>query len=231
MVNAAALSLAGSVAVPQAGAVRAAEQAFSYDDAVAALERQSAQSLDIHGGRPDAPIGAAPDARGASPAAADTGSARARPATTRPDQGARAQAVPSTEVAAHAAPAPHPAPASAAVVAAAPAAASITSPAPAQPLSASAVALTVIDKTGQIVAQTTGNASAGEHDFVWTGGEEGGVYRLGVAAVDRSGASLAASARSVAGVTSVSSLNGAPRLSTGLGDIALADVTRVIARR
>lgn len=99
------------------------------------------------------------------------------------------------------------------------------------PAGASAVALTVIDKTGQIVAQTTGNASAGEHDFVWTGGEEGGVYRLGVAAVDRSGASLAASARSVAGVTSVSSLNGAPRLSTGLGDIALADVTRVIARR
>jgi flagellar basal-body rod modification protein FlgD len=99
------------------------------------------------------------------------------------------------------------------------------------PEGASAVALTVIDSDGRIVAQSAGSAAAGEHDFVWTGGTQGGVYRLGVAAVDRSGASLAASARSLADVTSVSTTGGAPILSTALGDIALADVTRVIANR
>lgn len=99
------------------------------------------------------------------------------------------------------------------------------------PDGASAVALTVIDREGRIVAQAAGNSAAGEHSFAWTGGTDGGVYRLGVAAVDRSGASLAAAARSVAAVTSVSSVTGAPRLTTALGDIGLADVTRVIASR
>lgn len=99
------------------------------------------------------------------------------------------------------------------------------------PDGASAVALTVIDSEGRIVAQSAGVSAAGEHAFSWTGGTEGGVYRLGVAAVDRSGASLTAAARSVADVTSVSTVNGAPRLTTALGDIALADVTRVIANR
>lgn len=99
------------------------------------------------------------------------------------------------------------------------------------PDGASAVALTVIDADGQIVARSAGAIAAGEHDFVWTGGQDGAVYRLGVAAVDRSGASLAAAARSVAAVTSVSDVNGAPRLTTALGDLALADVTRVLAGR
>lgn len=99
------------------------------------------------------------------------------------------------------------------------------------PEGASAVALTVIDSDGRIVAQSAGTPAAGEHAFAWTGGTEGGVYRLGVAAVDRSGKSLAAGARSLADVTSVATVNGAARLSTALGDIALADVTRVIANR
>lgn len=99
------------------------------------------------------------------------------------------------------------------------------------PEGASAVALTVVDGDGRIVAQSAGSAAAGEHAFVWNGGVEGGVYRLGVAAVDRSGRSLAAAARSLAGVTSVATVDGAARLSTALGDISLADVTRVIANR
>jgi flagellar basal-body rod modification protein FlgD len=99
------------------------------------------------------------------------------------------------------------------------------------PEGASAVALTVVDSNGRIVAQTAGAAAAGEHAFTWDGGAEGGVYRLGVAAVDRSGRSLAASARSIADVTSVATVNGAARLSTALGDIGLSDVTRVIANR
>lgn len=99
------------------------------------------------------------------------------------------------------------------------------------PDGASAVALTVIDGDGRVVAQATGSPVAGEHEFEWTGGTEGGLYRLGIAAVDRNGASLAAAARSLAGVTSVSTAGGAPLLSTALGDIALADVTRVIANR
>jgi flagellar basal-body rod modification protein FlgD len=99
------------------------------------------------------------------------------------------------------------------------------------PEGASAVALTVVDANGRIVAQTAGSAAAGEHAFTWTGGAEGGVYRLGVAAVDRSGRSLAAGARSVADVTSVATVNGAARLSTALGDIGLSEVTRVIAKR
>ncbi|MDZ7627266.1 MAG: flagellar hook capping FlgD N-terminal domain-containing protein [Parvularculaceae bacterium] len=99
------------------------------------------------------------------------------------------------------------------------------------PEGASAVALTVIDADGNIVARSAGSIAAGEHDFIWAGGEDGAVYRLGVAAVDRSGASLSAAAQSIAAVTSVANVNGAPRLTTALGDIALADVTRVIATR
>jgi len=99
------------------------------------------------------------------------------------------------------------------------------------PDGASAVALTVIDSEGRIVAQAQGSASAGEHAYVFTGGTDGAVYRLGVAAIDRNGASLAATTRSIADVTSVSTLAGAPRLATALGDIALADVSRVIANR
>ncbi len=99
------------------------------------------------------------------------------------------------------------------------------------PEGASAVVLTVIDPEGRIVARAAGVPEAGEHTFTWTGGAEGEIYRLGVAAVDRSGSSLAAAARSVADVISVSTVNGGARLSTALGDIALADVTRVIANR
>jgi flagellar basal-body rod modification protein FlgD len=99
------------------------------------------------------------------------------------------------------------------------------------PDGASAVALTVIDSEGRIVAQAQGSTSAGEHAYGFTGGTDGAVYRLGVAAVDRNGASLVATTRSIADVTSVSTLAGAPRLATALGDIALADVSRVIANR
>lgn len=99
------------------------------------------------------------------------------------------------------------------------------------PDGASAVALTVTDSNGRIVAQNAGSAVAGEHAFTFTGGTDGAVYRLTVAAVDRSGATLPASVRSLADVTSVSTAGDAPRLSTALGDIALADVTRVIANR
>lgn len=99
------------------------------------------------------------------------------------------------------------------------------------PDGASAVALTVTDSNGRIVEQSEGSAVAGEHAFTFTGGTDGAVYRLTVAAVDRSGATLPASVRSLADVTSVSTAGGAPRLSTALGDIALADVTRVIANR
>lgn len=57
MLNAPALFSVASVAAPQADAVRATiVPAFSYDQAVAALERQSARSLDIHGGKPNTPV-------------------------------------------------------------------------------------------------------------------------------------------------------------------------------
>jgi flagellar basal-body rod modification protein FlgD len=99
------------------------------------------------------------------------------------------------------------------------------------PTGASAVALTVTDAQGRIVARATGAADAGEHAYVLNGAADGETYRLAVVAVDRSGASLVASARSLATVTSVSDIGGAPSLSTALGDVALADVTRVIANR
>ena len=99
------------------------------------------------------------------------------------------------------------------------------------PDGASAVALTVTDAQGRVVARATGAAAAGEHSYVFNEAVDGETYRLAVAAVDRSGASLTASARSLAAVTSVSTLAGAPSLSTPLGDVALADVTRVIANR
>ena len=99
------------------------------------------------------------------------------------------------------------------------------------PEGASAVALTVTDAQGRIVARGTGAAAAGEHAYVVNGAADGETYRLAVAAVDRSGANLAASARSLARVTSVTTIAGAPSLSTALGDVAFADVTRVIANR
>ncbi len=99
------------------------------------------------------------------------------------------------------------------------------------PEGASAVALTVTDTQGRIVARGTGSAAAGEHAFLYDAAADGEIYRLAVAAVDRGGASLAASARSLAAVTSVTTNAGAPSLSTALGDVALADVLRVIANR
>lgn len=99
------------------------------------------------------------------------------------------------------------------------------------PAGAAAVALTVIDGNGAVVAQAQGSSVAGEHAFDWTGGTEGSVYRLGVAAVDRAGARLAATTRSIADVTSVSTLAGAPQLTTALGDVTFADVARIIARK
>lgn len=99
------------------------------------------------------------------------------------------------------------------------------------PAGASAVALTVTDAQGGVVARSAGSAAAGEHPYVFTGGADGEVYRLSVAAVDRNGASLAAASRSLAAVTSVTTGAGASLLSTALGDIAFTDVTRVIANR
>ncbi len=99
------------------------------------------------------------------------------------------------------------------------------------PEGAGAVALTVTDAQGRIVARATGAAAAGEHAFTFNEAVDGETYRLTVAAVDRSGASLSAAARSIATVTSVANIAGAPSLSTPLGDVALADVTRVIANR
>lgn len=99
------------------------------------------------------------------------------------------------------------------------------------PEGASAVALTVTDAQGRVVARGVGAAAAREHAYVFNGAADGEIYRLAVAAVDRSGAGLAASAQSLATVTSVADIAGAPSLSTALGDVALADVTRVIANR
>jgi flagellar basal-body rod modification protein FlgD len=99
------------------------------------------------------------------------------------------------------------------------------------PEGASAVALTVVDSQGRIVARAAGSTAAGEHAFVFADGADGETYRLGVAAVDGAGRSLAATPRSIAAVTSVTTASGAPILSTALGDVALADVARVIASR
>ncbi len=98
------------------------------------------------------------------------------------------------------------------------------------PAGASAVALTVTDSSGRVVSQTAGSPVAGEHAFVFNDGAEGETYRLSVAAIDRSGANLAASKRSLATVTAVSFASGAPLLATALGDVAPQSVTRVIAR-
>ena len=99
------------------------------------------------------------------------------------------------------------------------------------PEGASAVALTVTDAQGRVVARGAGSAAAGEHAYVFNEAVDGETYRLAVAAVDRSGASLVANTRSLATVTSVANIAGAPSLSTPLGEVALADVTRVLANR
>jgi len=99
------------------------------------------------------------------------------------------------------------------------------------PAGASAVSLSILDSEGRVVSQTAGATAAGEHAFVFADGAEGATYRLAVAAVDRSGANLTAPARSLAPVTSVSLGTGAPVLTTPLGDVALASVTRVISRQ
>ena len=56
---------AAAVALPP-DAARVASPAFSYDDAVAALERQSARSLEVHGGRPRTALNAGPASENAA---------------------------------------------------------------------------------------------------------------------------------------------------------------------
>lgn len=96
MPNASALLSVASIAAPQGRAVRAPAPAFSYDDAVAALERQSARSLDIHGGAPATAVTAGRAASAAesapAPQSATAQSDKADPASPRAAQPAGAPA-------------------------------------------------------------------------------------------------------------------------------------------
>lgn len=107
MPNASALLSVASIAAPQGRAVRAPAPAFSYDDAVAALERHSARSLDIHGGAPATAVTAGRAASAAesapAPKSATAQSDKADPASPRAAQSAGAPATP-----AQAAPPPAP---------------------------------------------------------------------------------------------------------------------------
>jgi hypothetical protein len=113
------LSVARIAPPPPAGAARSSAPAFSFEAAVAALERQSSQSLDIHGGAPATALTAVRSSTGAADAPARNGSppaenAAARPADTAPapigaDQPPPRQAAPApaqTSIAAAAAPPP-----------------------------------------------------------------------------------------------------------------------------
>lgn len=96
MLNAPALFSVTPVAAPQGAAVRPSAPAFSYDAAVAALERQSAQSLDIHGGKPRTAVtggrpGSAAAAESTRGEAAPTANDRAERRTVAAAQGDRAQ--------------------------------------------------------------------------------------------------------------------------------------------
>lgn len=99
------------------------------------------------------------------------------------------------------------------------------------------VAVTIADPAGKLVATLDlGAASAGTQSFTWDGkGLDGsaappGLYQFNLAAVDASGKSMAATAYSVAPVTSVA-LNGASgpllELGGGLGSVALSAVQQV----
>lgn len=93
-----------SLAAPalQPGGARAPLQAFSYDDAVAALERRSARSLEIHGGRPETDLTAEPGAEGAragtqqpeAPAPASSNSDPVAPAAAQAPAATKAAARP-----------------------------------------------------------------------------------------------------------------------------------------
>lgn len=110
MPNAPAPLSVSSFAAPQAGAARR-PTAFSYENAVAALERQSGRSLEIHGGAPQSAVNAnraAPTADAAvtqeSAANSDSRAATAQPAA--PEQNAASQrSVKETDFSPYAAPA------------------------------------------------------------------------------------------------------------------------------
>lgn len=101
------------------------------------------------------------------------------------------------------------------------------------PQDARAVALSVIDAGGVVVARAAGEAAAGAHAFSWNGetltGSQAadGVYRLQVDALGTDGSKLAAEIETLADVTAASFGEGAPKLETSVGVVDLAKVRRV----
>lgn len=102
------------------------------------------------------------------------------------------------------------------------------------PNGASAVSLVIVNEKGQPVAQFAGDPSTGAHNLAWDGvASDGsaapkGVYQLLVQARDAGGASAPYSIQSSAYVSGATFGASGPLLETGIGEIPLSGVSRVI---
>lgn len=102
------------------------------------------------------------------------------------------------------------------------------------PNGAASVRLTVVNETGQPVAQFAGDPKSGAHAFNWDGRQSDGsaapkgVYKLIVTAKDAGGAAAPYTVQSATRVDGVLFTESGPALETGAGSIALSSVKRVI---
>lgn len=102
------------------------------------------------------------------------------------------------------------------------------------PQQASAVALTIVDASGQAIARRAGPAEAGRHSFSWDGAlgdgrrAPEGVYTLKVEALDQDGAAIVADVET-SGRIAAARFGAATVLETDIGAIPLDSVRRVSA--
>jgi flagellar basal-body rod modification protein FlgD len=98
---------------------------------------------------------------------------------------------------------------------------------------ASTVALTVKDSSGNTVYTTTGNAASGQHSFSWNGTTSSGStlttgdFTLSVVATDGSGNAVTTTTNMVGQVTGVDTSGGSTQLLVGDVDVPIANVTAI----
>jgi flagellar basal-body rod modification protein FlgD len=93
--------------------------------------------------------------------------------------------------------------------------------------SPASVTLTVTNASGTVISQTSGDASAGAHDFTLPNQSDGQNLTLTVTAADAKGNALTSNVSSYATVTGVDQSGSAPKLIAGSSEYSSSDVTQV----